>query len=201
VEVPSGERRRLLTAELQDAQSRSRLGTFQLDTANLQDYDQSVHARIVFDVQGHFSEDTDHSGSLEGSVSDSTIWAKLLALNLDYDRQLPLELPVPFESIHRYSVQLPPGYRLESLPSEQLIVSRWGFFRLSVKPNEDDPQHFELVYQTRVDQVRVEPADFEEFRKFREDVARSYRTWLTLKPVEDKAARPAVQSPAAAGVR
>jgi transglutaminase-like putative cysteine protease len=186
VEIPSGERRRLVAAELQDANSRSRLGDFQLDEAELSDYDRPVHARFRFAVQDQFQEPADQPGSLEGSVCDSTIWAKLLAIIPDYDRQVPLELPTPFESVHRYVIQVPSGFRVEKLPSDESVESKWGYFRLARTTNGKNPQQIELTYYTRINQVRVEPADFEDFRKFREDVAKVYRTWLTLTPVHSK---------------
>src|SRR5262249_21865214 len=54
VEVPSGERRRQLTADLQDANSRSRLSVLHLDETVLKNYDQPVQAHIVFDVLDQF---------------------------------------------------------------------------------------------------------------------------------------------------
>jgi tetratricopeptide (TPR) repeat protein len=45
-----------------------------------------------------------------------------------------------------------------------------------------------------MEKVRVEPADFEEFRKFHEKVNTDYRVWLTLKPAQDAAAAPALEA-------
>jgi len=182
-EVPSGERRRLMNAELQDANSRSRLVSFALNEPALADFDQPVAARLTFTVQEHFSPDPDVPTCLEGAITDSTLWSWLLSVNVDYDRTVPLELPAPFESVHRYRVQLPPSWRLERLPNEQFIQSKWGSFRLTILARKDDPQHVDLLYTTRIQESRVEPADLAEFGKFREDVNRVYRTVLTLQPV------------------
>src|SRR5262249_28922139 len=142
-------------------------------------------------VQGQFAEDPDQPGGLGGSVSDSIVWARLLAPNLDYDRRAPFQLSVAFDSLHRYKVHLPPGFELTSPPSNRAIVSKWGAFHLEVKkPAGDNPRHIELIYHTRIDQVRVEPADFEEFRKFREEVGRAFRTWLTFAPAPAAASDP-----------
>ena len=49
----------------------------------------------------------------------------------------------------------------------------------------------EVELHTRLEKTRVEPADFDAFRKFHEDVSKYYRVWLTLKPaaeLEDAAA-------------
>jgi hypothetical protein len=192
VDVPAGERRRLVTAELQDANSRSRLDTFQLDAAELADFDQPVHANVVFEVQGHFAEDSDSSGALEGAVSDSIVWNKLLAINLDYDRQVPLQLPAQFESIHRFAIQLPTGFVADSIPASRTIASKWGCFQVSVKADRNDPTHIEVTHRTKIDQILVQPADFEEFRKFRENIARAYRTWLAFVPVKEKVSDPPV---------
>ena len=83
LEVPAGERRRQVTAELQDANSRTRLLQLDVDEATLRDFDQPVTAHIVFAIGDHFTGETDK----EGSVADSKVWGKFLAYNLDYDRK------------------------------------------------------------------------------------------------------------------
>jgi len=40
-------------------------------------------------------------------------------------------------------------------------------------------------FHTRIDNIRVEPKDFDDYRKFREDVNRAYRVWLTLHASND----------------
>jgi tetratricopeptide (TPR) repeat protein/transglutaminase-like putative cysteine protease len=183
LEVPLGERRRLVTNELQDANSRTRLGRLALDEAALRDFDRPVTARMIFEVPNHFTGSPEH----EGSLSDSKVWGRLLAFNLDYDRQVPLDLVAPFESQHRFVVHVPPAYHLDSLPQEKDITSPWGRFSVKVKePERDGPvREVEIEFFTRLDNPRVAPADFEAFRKFHEDVAKEYRVWLTLKPVQD----------------
>jgi tetratricopeptide (TPR) repeat protein len=47
---------------------------------------------------------------------------------------------------------------------------------------------------TRLDNPRVEPGDFEAFRKFHEEVAKDYRAWLTLKPVHELEDAPALEA-------
>jgi tetratricopeptide (TPR) repeat protein/transglutaminase-like putative cysteine protease len=188
--VPPGERRRLVAAELQDSQSRARLVRLSLDEQELQDFDRPVTARVVFETPGHFVGEPQR----EGSLSDSKVWSKLLAFNADYDRTAPLELPAPFESIHHYVVQLPPSYRADEMPAEKSIRSPWGFFRLSVDLDAPDPHRLEITYHTRLEKTRVEPADFDAFRKFHEEVLRSYRAWLTISRTRNLADAPALEA-------
>jgi tetratricopeptide (TPR) repeat protein/transglutaminase-like putative cysteine protease len=183
VDVPSGERRRLVTAELLDAQNTSHLVGLTIDEAKLRNYDQPVHSQIIFDVPDHFTGETDR----EGSITDSPLWGRLLAYTLDLDRQAPLELGSAFESIHHYHVQLPPGYRLDSVPKERDLASKWGTFKLTVKHDDARPRYLEIVYHTRLEKTRVEPADFAEFRQFQEFISKHYRIWMTLKPGRDAA--------------
>src|SRR5262249_11615394 len=133
VEVPAGERRRLVAAELQDANPRTRLATLAIEPATLQDYDLPVRAWMAFDVQGQFTEDPDTPGALGGSVSDSVVWARLLAPNLDYDRRVAFQLPVAFESVHRYQVLAPAGFRYDHVPTDRTVESKWGSFQVTVK--------------------------------------------------------------------
>ena len=103
VEVPPGERRRGMAAELQNAQSKAHLLKLNIDEKKLKDFDQPVSSDVVFEVPAHFTGEN----GLEGSVTDSRLWARVLSVNLDYDRKLPLDLGTPFESVHKYTIDLP----------------------------------------------------------------------------------------------
>lgn len=190
VEVPPGERRRLMTAELQDANSRAHLLHLQVDEAALKDYDQPVSGEIAFEVPGQFTGEN----TREGSITDSKIWARILAFNLDYDRPAALQLAAPFESRHRYVVHLPPAFVFEGLPRNRTIQSKWGSFRVRVKVDFDNPRRLEIEFQTKLDKPLVDPADFDEFRTFHEDLTRHYRVWLTMKPTQDKGDIPALET-------
>jgi tetratricopeptide (TPR) repeat protein/transglutaminase-like putative cysteine protease len=189
VEVPPGERRRLVASELQDANSRAHLVRLDVDEKRLEDFDRPVQARLVFEVPDQFNGDAD----LEGSVADSKVWGKLLAYNLDYDRSTPLDLAAPFESRHRFVVTLPPAYHLDAVPRDRSILSKWGTFTLTVKADPDEPRRVELEMVTRLEKVRVDPADFDQFHKFHEEVSKNYRVWLTLKPAQDLDDAPALE--------
>jgi tetratricopeptide (TPR) repeat protein/transglutaminase-like putative cysteine protease len=188
-ELPPGERRRLMTAELQDANSRTRLRSLVVDEGSLSDFDRHVSAGLEYDIPGHFSGDTER----EGSLTDSKVWSRLIAYNLDPDRESPFDLGSPFESIHRYTLQLPPAYRFDGLPHEQSVRSKWGSFELLVMPDVRDPRRLDLEFHTRLERTRVQRADFAAFRKFHEDVNKHYRVWLTLKPTESLADAPLLE--------
>jgi tetratricopeptide (TPR) repeat protein/transglutaminase-like putative cysteine protease len=190
VDVPSGERRRLVSGELQDAQTTARLLRFSFDEEKIRDFDQPVQARFLFEVGDHFPGDSDR----EGNFTDSPLWGRLLAYTLDFDRTVPLELGSPFESKHRYIVDLPPGYKLEAPPLDREMESKWGTFRRTVKYDDARPRHLEVEYSTRLEKTRVEPKDFAEFRKFQEFVSKHYRVWLTLKPGGDPADIPILEA-------
>jgi tetratricopeptide (TPR) repeat protein len=190
VEVPPGERRRGRANELLNAQNKAHLLRFEIDEKKLRDFDQPVAARVVFEVPGHFSGETE----LEGSLTDSRVWSRLLSTNLDYDRKVPLDLGVPFESVHTYRIQLAPGLRLESSPKNQCVQSKWGTFELTVKAEGEHPRHLELTFHTKMDSMRIAPEDFDEFRKFHEQVFKHYRVWLTAKPSTNVADAPALEA-------
>jgi tetratricopeptide (TPR) repeat protein/transglutaminase-like putative cysteine protease len=179
LEVPAGERRRGMSNDLQDANSKTRLAALRLDEKQLRDLDAPVTAEIVYEIPGHFSGDPDR----EGSVTDSKVWAKLLAITLDYEREAALDLYAPFESRHRFVFHVPPGSRIENPPHGQVVRSKWGTFTLTVKEGEDRHE-LDVEMRTRLEKTRVEPADFEAFRKFHDEVGKHYRVWLTLKPAE-----------------
>jgi tetratricopeptide (TPR) repeat protein len=194
MDVPAGERRRQLTSELQDANSKSRLSSLQLDEAKLKELDQPVSARIAFEVLEHFGRSQESADEREGNITDSRVWGNLLFVTLDYDRKPPLELDQPFESRHRYIIEVPPYFKLDDRPFDRTVRSKWGFFEATIKEDPQSPNRVEVEYHTRIDQVRVEPADFEAFRKFHEDVMRAFRTWLTLKPARNQAELPLLEA-------
>ena len=70
LEVPAGERRRLLTAELQDANSKAHLRRLTIDEEMLRNFDQPAAAHIDFEVPRHFAGEVER----EGSLTDSTLW-------------------------------------------------------------------------------------------------------------------------------
>jgi tetratricopeptide (TPR) repeat protein len=198
LEVPSGERRRQVAAELQDAHSRARLVSLEVDERALRDLDAPVTARLEFEIPGHFT------GNLlrEGSFTDSKVWSKLLGHNFDPDRRVPLVLYAPFELVHRYVFHLPPAYALDDLPARRTVRSAWGTFLVKVralrdgKPSTEDGtlRDVEVAFHTRLDRVRVEPDDLDTFRTFFDEVNRRYRVWLTLRPVGDLADAPPLEA-------
>src|SRR5205823_5493092 len=54
-EAAPGERRRVLTAELQDSNSRTKLRWLNVDEASLLDLDGPVRAEFEYEIPGHFS--------------------------------------------------------------------------------------------------------------------------------------------------
>jgi len=192
LEAPAGERRRQVTTDLQDANSRTRLVHLNLNEADLRDYDKPVTVRTVFEIANQFTG----SPEREGSVADSKVWNKLLAFNLDYERVVALNLTQPFESRHRYHIHLPPAYYLESVPRDKTIRTPWAVFTRTVKTAEDEDaiRHLDIEFHTRLDKTPIEPADFEAFRTFHEEVSNAYRCWLTLKPIRDLSAAPPLEA-------
>jgi tetratricopeptide (TPR) repeat protein/transglutaminase-like putative cysteine protease len=188
VEVPPGERRRGLAAELQNAQSKAHLLGFTIDEKKLKDFDQPVSSEVVFEVPAHFNGEN----NLEGSITDSRVWGRLLSVNLDYDRKVPLDLGTPFESLHTYTIELPYVLRFEDTPRSKSVKSKWGTFDLKVKTDPAAPRKLTLEFHTRMNETRVAPADFDAWRKFHEDVFKAYRVWLTLETKLNPADAPAL---------
>jgi tetratricopeptide (TPR) repeat protein/transglutaminase-like putative cysteine protease len=186
LEVPPGERRRTAIAELQDAHTEAKLIALKIDEKRLSEFDKPVKAVLEFEVPRQFIGDA-------GSLSDSPVWTWLLGYNLDLERTLPYQLPTQFESIHRYVVNLPPAQRLETVPEDRTIMSPWGYFKLKVKQDADDPRKLEVTMNTRIEKVRVEKKDFDEFLRFHKAVSKAYRVWLALKPTTEIADAPSVE--------
>jgi tetratricopeptide (TPR) repeat protein len=180
-ETAPGERKRLLTAELQDANSHTKLRWLKVDEASLRDNDGPVRAEMQFEIPGQFT------GAVEkdGSVGDSKVWSRILSYTIDNDRQVPLDLGSPFESTHRFVVQLPAAYRFETVPRNHEVRSRWGSFRIEVTGGIADPRRLEILYHTQLTETIVQPADYPAFLKFQEDIYKVWRTWMTIAPTRE----------------
>ncbi len=190
LEVPVGERRRMMTDELQNAQGRARLRLLHVDDKELLDPERPVTARVVFEVPDQFTGTPDR----EGNVNDNRLWGKLLSFNVDPDRTVALDLWQPFESRHRFVIELPPSWEFDGLPRDKSASSKWGKFTLTVKSDPENPRRLELEMLTRLERVRVEPADLEAFHKFQDDVSKGYRVWMNLRPARDLEAAPLLEA-------
>jgi tetratricopeptide (TPR) repeat protein len=149
----------------------------------LHDLDTPVTVRMAYEIGGQFSGKT----NLEGSLTDSRVWGRFLAYNLDFDRKTAFVFYAPFETKHRYVVHLPPNYKLDGLPDDKTVRSKWGSFTVRVKQGGASPDGrlVDFEFHLRLEKWRVEPEDFDAFRDFHDSVSESYRVWLTLKPALD----------------
>jgi len=190
-EVPEGERRRLMTSTLQDANSRSRLIKLEVDEQSINDYDKPVRLAVEFEIPKQFTG----SGERDGSFTDSVVWARLLSHSIDHERLTPLVLPGPFESIHVYRVRIPAGWVLDSLGRTKEHRSKWGTFRVSVQRlNEPTSEGVEIRFETQLQQARIEKADLESYREWYDQVQRDYRSWVTIKLAEQLEAAPRLEA-------
>jgi tetratricopeptide (TPR) repeat protein len=73
------------------------------------------------------------------------------------------------------------------------VTSRWGFFKLDVQADAARPRRLQLSMHTRLAEVRVEPKDFAAFQQFHEELSKSYRVWLNLRPTSELADAPLLE--------
>jgi hypothetical protein len=180
LDVSAKERRRLIRGDLLDAHSRAQLNDIDIDEKALRTFDQPVRVKLRFDVPGHLHG----SGDLQGGISDNALWAAVLGITVDPEREAPLELTKPFEFKHRFIVEAPKGYKLVDLPEEEEVHSKWGTFTLKAK-TEMKGRRWIIDYDTRLEQTRVAKADLAEFRKFQEAIQSSFHVELSLKAAVD----------------
>jgi tetratricopeptide (TPR) repeat protein/transglutaminase-like putative cysteine protease len=180
-DVPSGERRRLVAADLQDANSRCRLRSLRVEEKTLEDLDGPVRAVMEYDTPGQFSPDWD------ASFTDSRVWNRLLGYTLGFERRVALDLGGPFESVHRYTLHLPPGLRFQTPPVDRVVRSRLGTFSLRVRSDPLRRRRLELEFRTRLERGRVDPPDFAAYRRFHNQVGAAWRAWVTLGPANELA--------------
>ncbi len=188
IDTPLGERRRLAISDVQDAHGRARLVGLKVDEKSLRDFDGPVRAEMEFEIPDHFGGE-----AREGILSDSVVWHRLLAYTFDVGRDLPFELPTPFESVHHYVIELPAALRCSQPPENKRIDSPWGFFEMHVATAVLDPRRLEVRMHTRIEKTRIEKEQFAAFQRFHGDVTKAHRAWLSLQPTRDLANAPALE--------
>lgn len=190
LDVAPGERRRFITAELQDADSKSKLLSFKVDQNQLLDFDRPVQTEMEFEIPKHFSSE---GLTREASFTDSPVWTWFLGYTLDPDRRLPFVLPTQLETTHRFVVTLPPTFRLESVPTNRRHETPWGLFAVKVKQDTKEPRRLEFETHFRLEKVKFEKSEFADFHAFQDQVRRFYRVWLNLIPTTDIADAPLME--------
>ena len=127
LEVPPGERRRTVAAELQDAHSKARLTLVQdRREATARVRSSRCGPRSSSRFRSHFTGES----TREASLTDSPVWTWFLGYNIDVERRLPYRLPTQFESIHRYVIaDSADAFRLDGVPENRDVEERVGFLQ------------------------------------------------------------------------
>jgi tetratricopeptide (TPR) repeat protein len=181
LEVANAERRRLVTEELQNSETLARLKNLTIDEKSLRDFDKPVTAKIEFEYPAELGADQ----LPEATIAANRLFGKVLAQTLDFAREVSYNLQAPFDFKQTYVVEVPAAYRLGAPPESATVRSRWGTFTRTRKSADDDATRLELHFHMRVTRTRVEPSEFEAFRKFQREVLEKYRVYLSLNRVTD----------------
>lgn len=189
LDTPPGQVRQDVASDLQDSFRNVKMTRLLLDDQNLHNLDLALQAGVHFTVPKHFTG----KDLLEASFTDSPVWSRFLAYNAALDRKQPLDLWGPFESKHHYIIKVPPLYRFTSSNREHRFQSRWGMFRVSAQYNPKFPRYYRISFHMRLENHRVEPKHFEEFREFRQNVYDHWRIWVALSPTKELADAPELE--------
>jgi tetratricopeptide (TPR) repeat protein len=180
VDVSDAERRKLIRAELLDNTSKVKLADkIGIDEKVLRTRHLPVKAVIEFDVPKLLLGSTE----LEGSIADNSLWSKFLSISVDTERTQPIEMKEPFESRQTFIAEAPLGYRFSGPPEDRIYVSKWGKFTRTTTVSESG-RVWTVVFHTKIDRTRIDPADFEAFLTFQEHASAAHRAYLTMKPAE-----------------
>jgi tetratricopeptide (TPR) repeat protein/transglutaminase-like putative cysteine protease len=94
-------------------------------------------------------------------------------------RRLPVEL-IAFTTIDDvYKVKLPPGAKVALLPEERAATSQFGSYSLKV-----EQAHGEVIVRSKlqVKVSRIEPADYQAWKRFCEEADSAFNVRLLVKP-------------------
>jgi len=170
---PARERQRQFSTELLESFPRGQLRSLVIEEENLADLDPPLAIDSKFEIPDHFRGE----GERSGGFSDSSLWHPLLSVIINPERRTPVELPYPFESHHIFEITAPVGYRLIDPPSDYQTASPWGSYSMAV---HGDSSMWRIEMRTRLHRTRIEPKEFDAFRRFREAIQRHSRLFATL---------------------
>jgi tetratricopeptide (TPR) repeat protein len=184
LEVPGVERSAPVIADLHLFESQTRLTRLTVDENNLRDFDQPVTAKVEFETPGHFTG----RDLLGGEISPHARVARLLSYSVPHTRKTPLDLGAPFELRNQYIIELPPAYTFEDEPASHTVHSPWGSFSRTVSSlTLSGQRRLGVMFVTKIDKSRVEPADFAAFRDFQKEISKHFQVYLTLHATTDPA--------------
>ncbi len=176
-DVPSGERRRQVLSELQNVYPKARLNQLQIDESTLKNLDVPVRAKATIELPALLDGDEVKKGSL----SESNLYIKLIAFNVDLDRQVPMDIGPPFILTHRYVIHAPTGYRLVQPPEKNVSYpTLFGTLSRSVKTQDEASRKWEVEIKAQVTRSRIETKELLLFQAFQDMATSLYRFSISM---------------------
>src|SRR5262249_47332459 len=92
-------------------------------------------------------------------------------------------------------LEVPGGERRRQVTTElQDAHSRARLVHLHVNEDELPIREVEIDFHLCLNKGTIEPADFDAYRKFHEEVSGTHRAWLTLKPAQESTDAPLLEA-------
>ena len=94
------------------------------------------------------------------------------------NRKFPLEISRGFYDEENYTIELPQGLKCESIPEPVKVEDKFGIYSLTIK--ENSPGKLSINRSLLIRKGTFDKSEYENFRKFREQIARFDGTKLLL---------------------
>jgi transglutaminase-like putative cysteine protease len=96
------------------------------------------------------------------------------------DRKLPFEIQRGFLDEDEYTISLPKGYSVESIPNAVSIDTKYGVYEM--KLNEVSSGRIKLTRKLSINQGNYPKEDYSDYRNFLKEIAKSDATKIVIKP-------------------
>lgn len=111
---------------------------------------------------------------MKGNFSNKTIQAS---------RQSPLELSTGYHDIEDITLTIPQGFKVESMPSNKEISSKFGTIKVNISPKGNKPEQenkLNVRYDFTMHSGTYPAQEYTDFVKFYNQVAQIYRQQLVI---------------------
>jgi hypothetical protein len=131
-------------------------------------------------IEEHLSVSVDHYAIISGKrlfITPNVMTRSHRKLRSDEERKYDIDLDLEYVDTDKIEIEIPAGYKLESMPQDAVIESKFGKYRSSAKLDQN-----KITYIRSMEQLsgRFPKTDYAEMVKFYDDIFKADRNRLVF---------------------
>jgi transglutaminase-like putative cysteine protease len=141
-------------------------------------------------IEEKLSVTVDHYATISGKrlfIIPNIITRSHRKLKADEERKFDIELGVEYRDIDKAEIEIPAGYKPESVPQDMIIESKFGKYKSSVKLDKN-----KIVYERSMEQYSglFSKDNYAAMVKFYDDIYKADRNKLVFLKTEEEVKKP-----------